>query len=77
MVNCSELALALKRREHTLIDFIGEIKDNHCTTTPNMRDYTVILAYRCHGCRVAKPRIEYDTGYTMLPGAYQIKVRVR
>ncbi len=36
----SELALARKRgAEHTLIDFIGEIRDQHGTTIRNLRDY--------------------------------------
>jgi len=74
----SELALARKRgAEHTLIDFIGEIKDEHGTTIRNMRDYMDI---KLTGATVAewdKRPIEYDTGYTILPGAYQIKVLAR
>ena len=36
----SELALAKKRgAEHAMIDFIGEIKDDHGNTVKNLRDY--------------------------------------
>ena len=74
----SELALARKRgAEHTLIDFIGEIKDNHGTTIRNMRDYMDIKLTDATVAEWAKRPIEYDTGYTMLPGAYQIKVLAR
>jgi len=74
----SELALARKRgAEHTLIDFIGEIKDNHGTTIRNMRDYMDIKLSDATAAEWAKRPIEYDTGYTMLPGAYQIKVLAR
>jgi hypothetical protein len=74
----SELALARKRgAEHTLIDFIGEIKDNHGTTIRNLRDYMDIKLTDATVAEWTKRPIEYDTGYTMLPGAYQIKVLAR
>jgi VWFA-related protein len=74
----SELALARKGgAEHTLIDFIGEIKDDHGTTITNMRDYMDIKLSDATVAEWAKRPIEYDTGYTLLPGAYQIKVLAR
>jgi len=74
----SELALARKRgAEHTLIDFIGEIKDTHGTTIQNMRDYMDIKLSDATAAEWAKRPIEYDTGYNLLPGAYQIKVLAR
>ena len=74
----SELALARKRgAEHTLIDFIGEIKDEHGTTVRNMRDYMDIKLSDATVAEWSKRPIEYDTGYTLLPGAYQIKVLAR
>ena len=43
----SELALARKGgAEHTLIDFIGEIKDDYGTTVQNVRDKADI---KCRG----------------------------
>jgi VWFA-related protein len=74
----SELALARKRgAEHTLIDFIGEIKDDHGTTIRNMRDHMDIKLSDATVAELATRPIEYDTGYTLLPGAYQIKVLAR
>jgi len=74
----SELALARKRgAEHTLIDFIGEIKDQHGTTIRNLRDYLDIRLTDSTVAEWAKRPIDYDTGYTLLPGAYQIKVLAR
>jgi VWFA-related protein len=74
----SELALARKRgAEHTLIDFIGEIKDSHGTTIQNMRDFKDIKLSDATAAEWAKRPIEYDTGYNLLPGAYQIKVLAR
>ncbi len=74
----SELALARKRgAEHTLIDFIGEIKDLHGTTIRNLRDYLDIRLTDATVAEWAKRPIDYDTGYTLLPGPYQIKVLAR
>jgi VWFA-related protein len=74
----SELALARKRgAEHTLIDFIGEIKDAHGTTIQNMRDYKDIKLSDATAAEWSKRPIEYDTGYNLLPGAYLIKVLAR
>jgi len=74
----SELALAKKRgAEHTMIDFIGEIKDDHGFTVQNLRDFMDIKLSDNTVAELAKRPIEYDTGYTLLPGAYSIKVLAR
>jgi VWFA-related protein len=74
----SELALARRRgAEHTLIDFIGEIKDRHGTTIQNMRDHMDIKLSVATAAEWAKRPVEYDTGYNLLPGSYQIKVLAR
>jgi VWFA-related protein len=74
----SELALARKRgAEHTLIDFIGEIKDDHGLTVENLRDFMDIKLTEATVEEWAKRPIEYDTGYTLMPGPYQIKVLAR
>jgi len=74
----SELALARKHgAEHMLIDFIGEIKDAHGTTIQNMRDFKDIKLSDATAAEWSKRPIEYDTGYNLLPGAYQIKVLAR
>ncbi len=74
----SELALARRGgAERTLIDFIGEIKDEFGTTVQNIRDKVDIKLPGETAAQLAKKPIEYDTGYTLLPGAYTIKVLAR
>jgi VWFA-related protein len=74
-----ELALAKKGgAEHTLIDFMGEIKDVvGGTTVSNVRDHVSIKLTDQTAAELAKRPIEYDTGYTLLPGSYEIKVLAR
>ena len=72
--------LALARRggaEHTLIDFIGEIKDEYGATVTNVRDKVDIKLTGTTAAELAKRPIEYDTGYTLLPGKYGIKFLAR
>src|SRR5207253_965357 len=74
----SELALARRGgAERTLIDFIGEIKDEFGTTVQNIRDKVDIKLSGETAAQLAKKPIEYHTGYTLLPGAYTIKVLAR
>jgi VWFA-related protein len=74
----SELALARRGgAERTLIDFIGEIKDEYGTTIQNIRDKVDIKLSGETAAALVKRPIEYDTGYTLLPGAYSIKVLAR
>jgi VWFA-related protein len=73
-----ELALAKKRgAEHTLLDFIGEIKDNYGTTITNLRDKMNIKLSDQTAGELAKRPIEYDAGFTILPGKYTIKFLAR
>jgi VWFA-related protein len=72
--------LALARRggaERTLIDFIGEIKDDYGTTITNVRDKVNIKVRDATAAELAKRPIEYDTGFTILPGKYTIKFLAR
>src|SRR5579872_300252 len=74
----SELALARRGgAEHTLIDFIGEIKDEFGTTVQNVRDKVDIKLSDTNAAELANRPIEYDTGYTLLPGKYRIKFLAR
>ena len=74
----SELALARRGgAERTLIDFIGEIKDEYGTTIQNIRDKVDIKLTGETAAELVKRPIEYDTGYTLLPGTYTIKVLAR
>ncbi len=75
----SELALAKRGgAEHTLIDFVGEIKDMiGGTTVTNVRDNVNIKLSDATATELAKRPIEYDTGFTLLPGKYRIKFLAR
>ncbi len=73
-----ELALAKRRgAEHTLLDFIGEIKDDYGTTVTNLRDKMNIKLSDETASQLAKRPIEYDAGFTLLPGKYTIKFLAR
>jgi VWFA-related protein len=73
-----ELALARKGgAERTLIDFIGEVKDDFGTTIQNVRDKADIKISDATAAELAKRPIEYDTGFTLLPGKYSIKFLAR
>jgi VWFA-related protein len=74
----SELARARRfGAEHTLIDFIGEIKDDFGTTITNVRDKVDIKLTGATAAELEKRPIEYDTGFTLLPGKYTIKFLAR
>jgi len=75
-----ELALAKKRgAEHTLIDFVLEVKDEsgYNTTVQNLRDNVNIKLSDDTAAGLAKRPVEYDTGFTLLPGRYTIKFLAR
>jgi hypothetical protein len=74
----SELALARRGgAEHTVIDFIGEVKDEYGTTVSNVRDKVDIKLTGETAAELVKRPIQYDTGFTLLPGTYTIKVLAR
>jgi VWFA-related protein len=74
----SELALARRGgAEHTRIDFIGEVKDEFGTTITNVRDKVDIKLSGETASQLSKRPIEYDTGFTLLPGTYTIKFLAR
>jgi len=74
-----ELALAKRKgANYTHIDFIGEIKDlAGGETVTNMRDSVNIKLSDATAAELAHRPIEYDTGYTLLPGDYSIKFLAR
>src|ERR1700726_4814189 len=74
-----EVALAKRGgAEHTLIDFIGEIKDDYTgMTVTNVRDKVNIKLSDATAIELSKRPIEYDTGFTLFPGKYQIKFLAR
>jgi VWFA-related protein len=73
-----ELALAKRGgAERTLVDFIGEIKDEFGTTITNVRDHVNVKLTDTTAVQLAKRPIEYDAGFTLLPGKYKIKFLAR
>jgi VWFA-related protein len=74
-----ELVLAKRGgAEHTLIDFIGEIKDAYGgRTVTNLHDHVNVKLSDATASELAKRPVEYDTGYTLLPGKYTVKVLAR
>ncbi len=74
----SELALARRRgAQRTQLDFIGEVKDDFGVTIQNVRDKLDIrLSDQTAADLVARP-IQYETGFTLLPGKYVIKFLAR
>jgi VWFA-related protein len=74
-----ELALAKRfGAEHTLIDFVCEIKDEAGGfTVSNVRDNVDIKLSDATTLELAKRPVEYDSGFTLLPGRYSIKFLAR
>jgi hypothetical protein len=74
----SELALARRRgAARTMIDFIGEVKDEYGITIQNVRDKLDIKLSDDTAAQLAKRPIHYETGFTLLPAKYVIKLLVR
>ena len=74
----SELALARRGgAKRTLIDFIGEVKDDYGITIQNVRDKLDIKISDATAAQLAKRPIQYETGFTLLPGKYVIKFLAR
>jgi VWFA-related protein len=75
----SEVALAKQRfgGEHTVIDFIGEVKDDFGGTMQNIRDKADVKISDSTAAELAKRPVEYATGFTLLPGKYTVKLLAR
>src|SRR5437667_2443182 len=74
----SELALARRGGAgHSGIDVIGEVKGEYGMTITNVRDKVDIKLSGETASQLSKRPIEYDTGFTLLPGAYTIKFLAR
>ena len=74
----SELALARRRgAQRTLIDFIGEVKDEFGITIQNVRDKLDVKLTDDTAAQLAKRPIQYQTGFTLLPARYVMKFLAR
>jgi len=63
--------------ESTHFDFIGEIKDAKGATAGNVRDNIEVKLKGETAQQLAKTTLEYDTGFTLAPGAYTAKFLAR
>lgn len=74
-----ELALAKKfGAEHTLIDFVCEVKDATTgMTMSNVRDSVNIKLADATATQLAHRPVEYDAGFTLFPGKYTLKFLAR
>ena len=74
----SELELARRRgAQRMTLDFLVEVKDSFGATQRNMRDKMDVQVTNATAERLATHPIQYDTGFTLLPGKYAIKFLVR
>jgi VWFA-related protein len=74
----SELALARRRgAARTVIDFMGEVKDDYGVTIQNVRDKVEVKLSDQDAAGIVKRPVQYETGFTLLPGKYVIKVLAR
>jgi hypothetical protein len=74
----SELSLARGRgAPRTHIDVIGEIRDDRGITHRNLRDRLDIRLDEEDAAAWGARPLQYETGFTLLPGAYVLKVLVR
>jgi VWFA-related protein len=74
----SELALARRRgAQRMTLDVIVEVKDDYGLTQQNMRDKLDIKLTDQTAGQLAMQPIQYETGFTLLPGKYVIKFLAR
>ena len=74
----SELTLAKRKgADRTVIDFIGEIRDEFGSTITNLRDKVDIGLSGSVATELSKHPISYEAGLTLFPGKYTIKFLAR
>jgi VWFA-related protein len=74
----SELALAQRRgAKRMTLDVIVEVKDDFGFTQQNMRDKLDVPLTDKSAAQLASQPIQYETGFTLLPGKYVVKFLAR
>jgi len=74
----SEVALAKRRGAvRMLIDVMTEVKDNNGYTIQNMKDKLEVPVSQDTAAQLAFSPIQYETGFTLLPGDYVLKLLAR
>jgi hypothetical protein len=61
----------------TEIDMIGEIKDDYGVTVRNAKDEIALTFDAANAATATRRPIQYETGFTLLPGRYGIKILAR
>jgi hypothetical protein len=73
-----ELTLARKGgAAHALFDFIGEVRDDFGSTQQNVRDKVDVKFSDQTAADLDRRPIQYQTGFTLLPGTYTLKMLAR
>jgi beta-lactamase regulating signal transducer with metallopeptidase domain len=74
----SELVLARNSgAEQTSFDFVSQTKDSFGTVIQNTREKISMNLNGAAAAQLASTPLEYDTGFTLLPGRYSIKLLAR
>ena len=63
--------------ETTRLDFIGQVKDAKGVIAGNVRDYIEVKLKDEAASQLSKRTLQYDTGFTLAPGAYTLKFLAR
>jgi VWFA-related protein len=63
--------------ESTRLDFIGEIRDGRNMLAGTVRDGITVKLKGENSGQLTKKNLEYDTGFTLQPGAYTLKFLAR
>ena len=63
--------------ESTRLDFIGQVKDAKGAIAGNVRDYIEVKLKDEAASQLSKRTLQYDTGFTLAPGAYTLKFLAR
>jgi VWFA-related protein len=70
-------ALDLSKKSSTEMDFIGEIRDPAGKVIGGVRDGVTLKFNEQNAAQLSRRQIEYDTGVTLPPGDYKLKVLAR
>ena len=73
----SELTRPRETSARAEIDMIGEVKDEYGVTIRNAKDRLAFTLDPAKAAQVARRPIQYETGFTLLPGKYAIKILAR
>lgn len=73
-----EIDLGTKgRATQAMLDVIGEVRDAHGITVQNVRDLIKVPLDEQTAQRLASRSVDYQTGFTLLPGSYVLKLLAR